>query len=779
MRSWVTILLAIVICAGMLNLTAQESSLNIFVYDANTDNPIENVLVTILWNGKGIDSAYTDINGIASIDIPITNVRDTEGLPLSISLSNNYPNPFNNKTNVEMSVPEAQSITASVYNILGQRVASEQINLFGGNYTLSMSLGHLPKGVYFLRLGGRESQVVKLTKMGSDIQFSRPRFSVSPGIHSGSVEIEKISENFYTLKAMKEPYDVYETSLNGLNDGKIEIPLTSSNEEPANDDATLSDLTVDGETVDGFASDKLNYDVVLPSGTTDLPEIGATATHPNAEIDIIKASTLPGTASIDITAEDGITKLTYDVNFTVESSQTVTDIDGNVYPIVQIGDQWWMAENLRVTHYRNGDPIMNAIDLYIYNSTCTNCDGSGVVSEDDPYAWKKNFSGHWMCGYRGCDGTGTMYHTNQSTHICFICEGTGDDGSGECIHCRSTGSLYSQQKFFWAGYYGYGALTAQSPRRIGHTNTQPNMSFFDEIEVLIALYGLYYNWHAVTDQRGLCPVGWHVPSDEEWQELEMEMGMTAQDAGSTGWRGEDQNVGGKLKTTNSVGRSRGEAYGAQGEVVIYAVDENEAAKFKPGDEIAIFHELPWRAEYAASQVNSVVSVSGNAITTNRVLNDDYGIIKDPNETAYISHIVNDPHPRIGTWYSDIDDFGNGRPYNLGATNESGLSIAGIPGWGTRGRYRHEDDQPNELQRFDRIGIGYHGRGWTGYWTSTENPEGEDAGGRLPGPHSVPNVEIHSGVRPAAWYRLFYPERMGVSRGSHYTWVAFGVRCIKD
>lgn len=49
--------------------------------------------------------------------------------------------------------------------------------------------------------------------------------------------------------------------------------------------------------------------------------------------------------------------------------ENVTDVDGNVYDVVQIGDQWWMAENLRVTRYRNGDPIPNGLNDEEWSNT--------------------------------------------------------------------------------------------------------------------------------------------------------------------------------------------------------------------------------------------------------------------------------------------------------------------------------------------------------------------------------------------------------------------------
>ncbi len=47
---------------------------------------------------------------------------------------------------------------------------------------------------------------------------------------------------------------------------------------------------------------------------------------------------------------------------TTNYAQTVTDIEGNVYNTVTIGTQVWMKENLKVSHYTNGDPIPEVKD---------------------------------------------------------------------------------------------------------------------------------------------------------------------------------------------------------------------------------------------------------------------------------------------------------------------------------------------------------------------------------------------------------------------------------
>jgi uncharacterized protein (TIGR02145 family) len=128
----------------------------------------------------------------------------------------------------------------------------------------------------------------------------------------------------------------------------------------------------------------------------------------------------------------------YYTTTTATTTIGLVDYDGNVYEIVQIGNQIWMAENLKVTHYRNGDPLQ------------------------------------------------TAFPSNSGAY---------------CIYNNNTS---------------------------------------DEIDT----YGALYNWYAVADSRNIAPEGWHVPTDDEWQELEVALGRSPSESDSAGYRG--TNEGSKL-----------------------------------------------------------------------------------------------------------------------------------------------------------------------------------------------------------------------------------------
>ncbi len=81
------------------------------------------------------------------------------------------------------------------------------------------------------------------------------------------------------------------------------------------------------------------------------------------------------------------------------------------------------------------------------------------------------------------------------------------------------------------------------------TASEGAWSYYLHSEELGKTYGKLYNWHAVSDNRGLCPAGWHVPSDEEWKMLETGMGMTQDDADRAGLR--DRYAGGSLKANGT------------------------------------------------------------------------------------------------------------------------------------------------------------------------------------------------------------------------------------
>ena len=61
---------------------------------------------------------------------------------------------------------------------------------------------------------------------------------------------------------------------------------------------------------------------------------------------------------------------------------------------------------------------------------------------------------------------------------------------------------------------------------------------YDGNESDVSIYGRLYTWYAITDNRNVCPLGWHIPSDEEWITLKVYL---------------VENVaGGKLKETGTV-----------------------------------------------------------------------------------------------------------------------------------------------------------------------------------------------------------------------------------
>ena len=146
----------------------------------------------------------------------------------------------------------------------------------------------------------------------------------------------------------------------------------------------------------------------------------------------------------------------------ITASTTVRDYDGNTYQTVQIGNQIWMAENLKTTHYSDG----TAIPLVENNSSWKN-----LTVTDKAY-----------CYYENSTSNGNVY-----------------------------GALYT-----WSAAMNGAQSSNSIPSNI----------------------------------QGVCPTGWHLPSDSEWKELEMYFGMSQSAADDIDWRGTDE--GSKLKESGTI-----------------------------------------------------------------------------------------------------------------------------------------------------------------------------------------------------------------------------------
>ena len=85
------------------------------------------------------------------------------------------------------------------------------------------------------------------------------------------------------------------------------------------------------------------------------------------------------------------------------------------------------------------------------------------------------------------------------------------------------------------------------------STTSGAVSVYNEDASSIEVWGRLYNWYAVDDPRGLCPTGWHVPTDGDWMIMEMALGMSEAEANGVGWRGTDEGTQLKASPTDNHG----------------------------------------------------------------------------------------------------------------------------------------------------------------------------------------------------------------------------------
>ena len=100
---------------------------------------------------------------------------------------------------------------------------------------------------------------------------------------------------------------------------------SGKHQQPQGTDTSLSALTVDGSSIADFGALKTSYSVELPAGTTVVPTVAATPTDTNASAVVTAATSLPGTTTVVVTAQDGVTTNTVSIAFTLESTDNGAD----------------------------------------------------------------------------------------------------------------------------------------------------------------------------------------------------------------------------------------------------------------------------------------------------------------------------------------------------------------------------------------------------------------------------------------------------------------------
>ena len=94
--------------------------------------------------------------------LPTVTNTENEELPAEVTLSANYPNPFNPETTIRYALPQAGEVRLVVYDLLGHEVAIlVEGSKPAGNHTVRFRAGNLASGLYVYRLQAQNKTIVR------------------------------------------------------------------------------------------------------------------------------------------------------------------------------------------------------------------------------------------------------------------------------------------------------------------------------------------------------------------------------------------------------------------------------------------------------------------------------------------------------------------------------------------------------------------------------------------------------------------------------------------
>lgn len=194
----------------------------------------------------------------------------------------------------------------------------------------------------------------------------------------------------YTFTSASNAQTVYSVTI-------TESPAVST-------DATLSSLTYGGKSVPNFSPRTLTYNIELTAGIKTPPTIAATPNDNKATMNITQASSVPGVGKVEVTAEDGTTKLTYTINYTVQVPPSgLTTHVPEIYEAKEIAGGYGgtlsvFGSREYEVFYINRD---NSSNLTIATS---NIDKAGNICDDSSTSNTAKTKDGWLTV--SCNGTG-------------------------------------------------------------------------------------------------------------------------------------------------------------------------------------------------------------------------------------------------------------------------------------------------------------------------------------------------------------------------------------